>query len=378
MRVALNTAILRAPRTGIGRYVAELSKALAAQSDLELLFFDGMRWRARVPESPLPGYSRAAGVAKHLLPNAYTLRRQLQQLSFAIGARNLRPQVYHEPSLWPLEFDGPMLMTVHDLTHVHYPQTQPPDRLREIERRFPAALQRTQRILFDSRFIASEAQQHYGIPAHKVTVAPLGAAAHFHPRSDEELAPVLSQFGVTPRHYLLCVGTLEPRKNLQFGLECYLMLPAALRQQFPLLIAGMPGWHTDQLAPHLHRAITSGQVHLIGYQDDATVAALLAGARLLLFPSLYEGFGLPVVEAMASGTPTLVSRISAMPEVAGDSACYFEPGDSSGCLEGMLRLINDDGLWTQQRDAGLLRARGFTWAECARITADIYRQVATH
>lgn len=386
MRVALDAAILRAPRTGIGHYVAALSAALAARDDIDLQLFDGLRWRDTVPDSPLPGslfsslfnYARASGLARQL-PGAYALRRFGQQLAFSAGARRLRPDVYHEPSLWPLAFDGPMLMTLHDLTHLRYPQTQPAARLREIERRLPAALARASRILFDSRFIADEARAHYAIAPEKIVVAPLGVAAHFHPRSDDQLLPLLRRFDLTPRRYLLCVGTLEPRKNLPLALKSYLALPAETRQRYPLLIVGMTGWRDEQLQPQLARAVAGGQVRLAGYCDDATLAALLAGARLLLFPSLYEGFGLPVLEAMASGTPVLLSRCSALPETAGDAGHYFEPEDVADCTRGLLRLIDDDAHWSALRDAGLQRAQRFSWAECARITADAYRQASdTH
>lgn len=375
MRVALNAGILRAPRTGIGQYVVELSAALALQNDVELHFFDGLRWCDKLPATSLPGYTPVSGLVKHLLPNAYSLRRIWQQQRFTHGVRQRRPELYHEPSLWPLAFDGPMVMTLHDLTHLHYPHTQPADRLREIERRLPAALQRAERVLVDSQFIAGEVQQHYGIATDKLVVAPLGSAAQFYPRSDEELAPTLRALDIKARQYLLCVGTLEPRKNLQQALDSYLALPETVRRHYPLLIAGMPGWHSDQLQPSLDRAQRDGQVRLLGYQDDATLAALLAGARLLLFPSLYEGFGLPVLEAMASGTPVLVSRRAALPEVAGEAGSYFEPDDQVGCTKSLQRLIDDDAEWLTRRTAGLQQAAQFSWAECARITAASYRDV---
>lgn len=378
MRIALNSSILRAPRTGIGHYVAELGAALQAESDIELELFDGWRWRIDIPAAAQPGYSRLSNIIKRLVPNAYALRRRLLQTRFERGCRQLRPALYHEPSLWPLEFDGPMVMTLHDLTHVHYPYTQPSDRLREIERLVASGLERAARVMTDSQFIADEVARHYSLPANKLVVAPLGHAPRFHPRSADQLAATLNTFGLRERGYLICVGTLEPRKNLQLALDGYLALPEALRRHYPLLIAGMQGWGGEQLESSLRNALAGGQVRLLGYQPDRTLAELLAGARLLLFPSLYEGFGLPVLEAMASGTPVVLSNRASLPEVAGGAGLYIEPEDAQGCASALQHLIEDEADWQNRRETGLLRSNDFTWTRCAHITAATYRELLRH
>lgn len=371
--VALNASILRAPRTGIGQYLVELVQALAVDPELELALFNGWNWQSELPGAALPGYSRASGLIKRWVPNAYALRRLIEQQRFSRGCAGI--DLYHDPSLWPFEFDGPMVMTLHDLTHVHFPETQPKDRLVEIERHAARSVERAQRILVDSDFIGAEVCRYYGVAAERVTVAPLGCAARFHPRSAEQLVAPLQALGLQAGEYLLCVGTVEPRKNLQLALRAYEQLPAAVRSRYPLVIVGMPGWRTEQLAAPLQRAIANGQVRLLGYQSDHTVAELLSGARLLVFPSLYEGFGLPVLEAMASGTPVLLTRSSALPEVAGEAGTYIDAQDEQVCAAAMQRLIDDQVYWQQQRDAGLLRAQAFSWQRCAQITTRVYRQV---
>lgn len=375
MRIALNASILRAPRTGIGQYVAELAGALGEVDGLELELFDGWDWGGELPAAPLPGYSKLSGLAKRVLPNAYRLRRAVQQRRFDRGARQLRPTLYHEPSLWPFEFDGPMVMTLHDLAHVHFPETLPTDRLREIERQIDGGLARASKVMVDSQFIANEVTHHYGISADRLVVAPLGHSGRFRPRSAEQLGVALESHGLQPRQYLLCIGTLEPRKNLQLAIDGYLALPEALRRRYPLLIAGMPGWRHAQLQDSLQRALSSGQVRLLGYQRDDALAELLAGARLLLFPSLYEGFGLPVLEAMASGTPVVLSRRAALPEVAGGAGVYIDPEDVQGCASALRHLLEDEAYWQVCRSAGLARAQEFSWTRCAQITAATYREL---
>lgn len=374
LSVGLNAGILRAPRTGIGNYLTELALALSRHEDLRLSLFTGWRWQAELPDSSLPGYSRWSGLVKKALPGAYRVRRLLEQQRFDRGLRQRPIDLYHEPSLWPLRFDGPMVMTVHDLTHVHYPQTQPKDRLREIERHVARGIAQARRILVDSRFVAEEVCRHYGVPTSRVVVAPLGCAARFYPREHAALQAPLAGFDVRPGGYLLCVGTLEPRKNLPLALRAYGRLPASLRARFPLLIAGMPGWHLDELDGVLPAARADGQVRLLGYQEDETLARLVAGARLLLFPSRYEGFGLPVLEAMNSGTPVVLSSASSLPEVAGEAGLYFAADDEAGCAEAIRRLLEDEHEWQSRRAAGLRRATEFSWQRCAAITAGVYRQ----
>ncbi|WLH46311.1 glycosyltransferase family 4 protein [Pseudomonas beijingensis] len=373
MRIALNTRILQAPRTGIGHYVAELATALAREPDVQLSLFHGWGWSSQLPPTAKPGYSKLSPLLRRF-PGAYQARRWLEQKRFD-QSRSKAIDLYHEPSLWPLAFEGPTVITLHDLTHLRYPETQPPARLREIERRLSRAVEQAQLILTDSQFIANEAQQHFGLPAERLRVAPLGVATRFHPREPEAINTVLKVHGLEHGRYFLCVGTLEPRKNLSLALRAHAGLPESIRQAFPLFIVGMSGWQQAELNDELKHALADGHVCLAGYLPDDQVAQLLAGARALIFPSYYEGFGLPVLEAMASGTPVITTRCSAMPEVAGPAGNYCEPDDAQGLREAMNRLMEDHQHWQACREAGLQQAALFSWERCGKVTAQAYRQV---
>ncbi|ROM92096.1 glycosyltransferase family 1 protein [Pseudomonas brassicacearum] len=372
MQIALNARILQAPRTGIGHYLAELVNALTHEPDLELSLFHGWGWSSSLPAAAMPGYSRLTPLLRQI-PGAYQARRWLEQRRFDRG-RPAAIDLYHEPSLWPLAFKGPTIITLHDLTHLHYPSTQPAARLREIERRLGQGVRQARLILTDSQFIADEAQRYFGLGPERFVIAPLGAAARFHPRSNESLQQALQPHGVQPQGYFLCVGTLEPRKNLSLALRAHAELPEALRQHFPLLVVGMAGWKGDQLDDELHKALAAGHARLLGYLPDEQIAQLVAGARALVFPSVYEGFGLPILEAMASGTPVILTRRSAMPEVAGTAGNYIEPDDVHGLCEAMSRLVDDETHRQVCREAGLQRAKLFSWERCANLTARAYRQ----
>ncbi|MEO6919483.1 MAG: glycosyltransferase family 1 protein [Collimonas sp.] len=376
LTIALNSKILRAPRTGIGNYVVELAQELQQNPGLRMQYFSGFDWHGKLATGAMPGYSRCAGAAKRFLPSAYALRRIVEQQCFNLGIRRIRPDVYHEPSLWPLEFDGPTVMTIHDLTHLHYPQTQPADRLQEIERRLPSALTRSSRILVVSEFIGQEVRRHFGLSDKKVVVAPSGCSDVFHPREEHQLSASLQKLGLHYRGFILSVGTLEPRKNLLLTLKAHARLSPAARARFPLLVVGMAGWRTDELTGVLSQAVNSGYVRLAGYLDQQDLAAVTAAARVMVFPSLYEGFGLPVLEAMASGTPVITSSGSSMEEVAAGAGTYVDPQDEVGLTEKIRQLLEDDGVWTASRTAGLERSHEFSWAKSAAITADVYRQAS--
>ncbi|ARU86609.1 glycosyltransferase family 1 protein [Pseudomonas sp. M30-35] len=374
-RIALNASILRAPRTGIGQYLAELANALAKQDDLQLQFFNGLNWNQQLPDTAMPGYSRLSALIKRWVPAAYPLRRALEQQRFTQGLRKQPAGLYHDPSLCPFEFDGPMVMTLHDLAHVHHPETQPADRIAEIDRHAAKAVQRATRVMVDSEYIAAEAAHYYGFAKDKFVVAPLGCAERFQPREPEDLREPLQQFGLVPGQYLLCVGTLEPRKNLQLALNAHQRLSESLRRQYPLVIVGMAGWLPESYSQQLQQALAAGFARVLGYQPDALLAQIVSGARLLIFPSLYEGFGLPVLEAMSSGVPVVLSRRASLPEVAGGAGSYIDVDDDMGCAQVITQLLEDQQLWQAKRAAGLTRAQQFSWQRCAAVTADVYRQV---
>ncbi|MDP9107795.1 MAG: glycosyltransferase family 4 protein, partial [Pseudomonadota bacterium] len=168
---------------------------------------------------------------------------------------------------------------------------------------------------------------------------------------------------------------LEPRKNLATVLAAFARLPAAQRARYPLVIAGGMGWRMDGFSRSLGALLASGEVRLTGYVGQQDLPLLYAGARMLVYPSLYEGFGLPPLEAMASGVPVIVSDRASLPEVVGDAALQVDALDEIALTEQITRLLEDDRLHMKLREAGLMRARQFSWEACARQTLAIYRAV---
>ncbi|MBP9800233.1 MAG: glycosyltransferase family 4 protein [Sterolibacterium sp.] len=373
--IAFNASLLSAPRTGIGQYIAGLVGALHAQPEIKLRLFLGGQWHDQLPAADTAHSMRTSRLNALLrpLPGAYPLRRFFAQRAFQRHLADQHCDLYHEPTLWPLAAPLPLVMTLHDLSHLRYPHTHPAGRRREIERHLEPAVRRAARILVDSDFIGREVQAHFSLPAEKIVVAPLGCGREFHPRPAEQTQATLAALGLNHGRYLLCVGTLEPRKNLALALRAHARLPAALRTRYPLLIVGLYGWGKDPFAGELQTALASGQVRLTGYLDRLRLAELVAGARALIYPSLYEGFGLPVLEAMASGIPVIVSDRASLPEVAGSAGITVDAADETGLSIALQRLIEDEAEWQHRRHAGLQQAATFSWQRCAAQTVAAYR-----
>lgn len=373
LRVTLNANVMLAPLGGIGQYVSELSHALLQRDDVDMQFVYGLTRSKALPTQSLRRYSTLSALTKRLLPSPYRLKRWVERRTLVAAIRQHDSDVYHEPSLWAHPIDRPTVMTLHDLTHIHYPQTQPADRLQAIEQSLKYSLASSRRILCVSEFTATQAVQHYGVDRERICLTPLGVSPCFRPHLAEETALLLQSLGLTHRRFLLFVGTLEPRKNIELILQSIHSLPATMLAHCPLVLCGAYGW--GELPPTLATLIKNRKVLLTGYLERPALCALMGSAQMLLFPSLYEGFGLPILEAMASGTPVITSNCASMPEVGGTAAHYVDPHDPTGLILAIEQLHEDRKYWQQLQALGLKRAQEFTWARTAESTMAAYRAV---
>jgi alpha-1,3-rhamnosyl/mannosyltransferase len=236
----------------------------------------------------------------------------------------------------------------------------------------PKAIDRAHAILVDSDFIRNEVLTTFGVDTERVRTAHLGVAPRFRPHDAGQTAADLRRFGLVHGHYILTVGTLEPRKNLRHMLESYALLPEPLRERFPLVIAGARGWRSSGLVTQIRR-INDRHVRFLGHVDRTALPHLYAGAALFAFPSLYEGFGLPPLEAMASGTPVVVSNRASLPEVVGDAGATMDSYDPVQAAGVMRELLEDPARRATMSKRGLARAARFTWQACAATTYSVYR-----
>jgi len=264
---------------------------------------------------------------------------------------------------------------VHDLSWVRHPETQPADRVRQMNRFMPRTMQKAAHILVDSNFIREEVIDHFGVSPDRVTTTLLGVAKEFRPIDADHCAPILQHYGLQFGHYILAVATLEPRKNLASLIGAFAQLPQALRRQYPLVIVGMRGWGENLVSPSLRQMVADSEVRLTGFVPQKDLPYLYSGARVFVYPSLYEGFGLPPLEAMACGVPVIVSNRASLPEVVGNAGILVEPMDDVDIAEQMRAVIEDNLLHRQLSASGRQRSLLFSWRKCAIETLAVYRQV---
>jgi len=203
----------------------------------------------------------------------------------------------------------------------------------------------------------------------------LGVDEAYHPREDDELLDPLAELGLTPQGYSLFVSTVEPRKNIKRMIAAFSMLPEPVKLRWPLVIVGSQGWNSQSV----HRVIAQGEragwLRYLGYVPETVLPALYAGCRAFFYPSLYEGFGLPILEAMASGAPVVTSDCSSMPEVAGGAGLCVDPQDVDNMAESFLKALEDEPWRASAVAQGFQQIVGLNWQQCAKATFDVYRRV---
>jgi alpha-1,3-rhamnosyl/mannosyltransferase len=363
-------------RSGVGRQILEVARLLRGESAIaEMALLIGDR---ALPPSLLDRVDPAADdagagrvrAALAAVPGLAKLRRVVTGRRLARVARAMRqridaPVLYHEINTIARPFAGITVVTVHDLSFRADPHFHPPARVAWMERRLPATLRQARRFCAVSGFTKREMVARLGIAPERIDVVEPGLSDDFRPVSADAAAPVLAHFGLADRGYVLAVSTLEPRKNFDRLLAAHTLLPPALRTRFPLVIAGGRGWgrtlDTAAIAPH----VAAGTLLLPGFVSDDDLVPLYARAAVVAYPSLYEGFGLPVLEAMACGTPLVASNDSAVAETAGDAALLVDARDPAAIAGGLRQVLEDAALADDLRARGVARARGFTWDRMA-------------
>ena len=244
-----------------------------------------------------------------------------------------------------------------------------------MQRALPDALRRADFLITDAESVRLEVIRHFDWPAERIAAVALGVDPVFRPRLGADVRPLLRRYGLPENGYTLYVGTIEPRKNLERLLAAYEALPAALRQRWPLVLAGSRGWRSDGIHDRICKGVAAGWVQYLDFVVQDDLPFLYAGARLFAYPSLYEGFGLPPLEAMASGVPVVTSNLSSMPEVVGDAALLVEPQDVPALSAALRRALEDDNWRVSAVDLGLVRAAALTWDRCIDNTVAVYAKV---
>lgn len=384
MKVILSSEPIRYPLTGIGRYTYELARGLQQASLDGLLFMNGLRLHSELP-SQLGGSVQPSAVASSHLSwrdRAMAVAKKNRVAAVLYGAvepwrkgrvlADKEDWVYHGPNFYMPSFAGPSVVTIHDLSIYLWPQTHPPERVRHMRRQIDRTMKQADFIITDTEYTRQEVASYFSWPLERVRAVHLASAAEFKPQSADKLQAALHPLGLEPGGYVLFTSTIEPRKNLKVLLQAYGRLPSTLRRRWPLVVSGHRGWASEDLHQQMDKAQAAGWLKYLGFVDAGLLPPLMAGARLFAYPSLYEGFGLPVLEAMACGVPVICSNASTLPEVAGGAAALHAPDDVDGLSRLLQRGLEDDSWCLAARTASLARSAQFSWQQCVNETLEVY------
>jgi glycosyltransferase involved in cell wall biosynthesis len=330
------------------------------------------RYRLYFRQDPPPGLFPGAERRVIPFPRLWTHGRLAWEVT-----RHPPDALFVPAHVVPLLHPRRTVVTVHDLGYLHFPASHPQKQRLYLDLSTRWNVRVAAHVIADSDATRRDLEVHYGVPAGRVTVAPPGVDPALEPvREAGRIAAVRDRYGIRGP-YFLYLGTLQPRKNLARLIEAYAAWRAtsSLEPAPQLVLAGKRGWLYGPLFERVERLGLGEQVLFAGYVAEADKAALLSGALAFLFPSLYEGFGLPVVEAQACGCPVVTSTTSSLPWVAGEAALLVDPGDERAIARAMARLVDEVDLRRRLADRGPANARRFSWPACGRIIAGVIERV---
>jgi glycosyltransferase involved in cell wall biosynthesis len=357
-------------RAGLGRYAENLTRALVQAHPERFVFFYNRDREA----SPMAGLER---VPTRTVRAGYKPWRMAVWLGQLLGLdfERLVPEaeLYHatEHLLLPLK-RVPTVLTVHDLIYHLFPEYHKPLNYWFLNRAMPLFVQRARAVITVSESTKQDLIRYYSIHPGEITVVHEAAAPHFRPASPEAIAAVRARYAL-PENFVLTVGTIEPRKNLSRLLDALQRLREK-GNDARLVVIGSKGWLYEGFFRHLEELQLGDAVLLPGYVPDADLPAIYSAATLCVLPSLYEGFGLSVLEAMACGTAVVCSHTSSLPEVGGDAARYFDPTDMEEMTGAIETVWQDEGLRAEMGRRGLAQAGRFSWARAAEETMAVYQR----
>lgn len=376
MRIGINASALAHERTGVARYTAGFLEAFRKREEAReaVLFYNYFRrWGGDKKTGP-PDFGMKTRIRR--IPE-WLLRRCWNSLNAPtveqlIGAVD----IYHNLAFFGMpQRSGKQVSTVHDLLFLRFPDMFTDDIRNSLTEAVTDAVKRADFLITVSKAARSDLVELLDVPAEMTRVIYEAASPVFKPVDDgDRVRSVLDRYAIQ-KDYFMFLGAAEPRKNLPFLLEAYGNLDKGIRKDYCLVISGPARWGGGSITDKIREYGIKEDVVMTGYVSDYDAASLYGGARAFVFPSLGEGFGLPVLEAMSCGTPVICSNASSMPEIAGDAAYLIDPTDVESLVKAMTRLADDDTLFEDLKTKGLERSGVFSWDKNVSETLEVYKDL---
>jgi len=392
VELILNAEALRPPITGVGNYTFHLLEHYLKGVLVEDVHcFTGTHWLTGHEQRDITAALKAEtggkeksvkdmAVAKFRaaigkIPGSQALYSVLMDKRFERTANEISNAVYHETNYILKPYAGACVTTVHDLSHIRHPQFHPPHRVKWLEHHLPLSLHRADRIITVSDLVRHELLEHFELPEQKVHTVYEGVEERYVPRTESQTMTVLSGLGLLHKQYVLLVATLEPRKGVDVLLDAWCLLPETLRRAFSLVMTGSSGWRNSALLERIRSLIAGGTVRHLGYVSADVLPVLFSGAAVFTYPSVYEGFGLPVLDAMSSGVPVICRAGTSMAEFSQGCCLLCDTGEPEELAAKLEILLESQAARTEWGKKGIAQAAQFSWERCAAETTEIYRQI---
>jgi glycosyltransferase involved in cell wall biosynthesis len=364
MRIAINTRFLLKDRLeGIGGYTHEVVRRLVERHpEHEFIFFFDR------PYDPAFVFgSNVTPVIAHPPARHYVLWWWWYEMSLPFLLKKYRADVFLSPDGYcSLRSKVPTLMVTHDIAHVHYPDQIPAWARHYYDRYVPRYLERAERVITVSEFVKQDMVQHYGVAKDKITVAGNGVKSIFQPVSEETRSRVRGQYA-NGKPYFFYIGAIHPRKNVERLIRAFDLFKTQYPSDIQLLLGGRLAWQSDSIEKSRREAKHKDDIQLLGYIPEAALPDLVGSALALTYVSLFEGFGVPILEAMQAQVPVITGNVSSLPEVAGNAAILVDPTSEDEIAQAMYRIATEPEIRAILIDKGKIQRQQYNWEQTTDI-----------
>ena len=366
MRIGLDGIPLTSTKTGIGHYTLELARALARiDSDDEFELISPFEFNSSSFDDSLPANLKKIEARR---------RKYWWALGLPLYLRRNSTALFHGTNYEiPPWNQCPTILSIHDLSLLLYPETHVEKLVRRARYRLPLMARKATKIITATEFVKKQVSEHLQVDPAKIEVTPYAPRSTFRPLSRSETEETRTRLGIE-ENFILFVGTVEPRKNLITLLRAFAEILRSTELRPQLVIAGQKGWLTGETMNYVESEGLGERVNFTGYVTDDDLRALYSCCAVCVYPSLYEGFGLPPLEAMACGAPVIASNVPSLSEAVGQAALTIPPTDVQRLAQGLVEMIRDEGKRSHFARAGLEHAAQFSWERTAQLTLDVYRK----